>query len=293
MERKKFHIGNLTARHRKKLHIWLRAGIQLICFLLFSSAFTAAFGGVKYIAVQLGAGEKVEWTGFTAALSGLCGFTIVFGRFFCGFACAFGSLGDFVHGVYCRICRKCRKKPLKLNGKWCAGLSSLKYFVLAVIAVLCFLGVYPKLRGSSPWDVFSMIRGGNFRLAGYLPGLVILLLILAGMCVQERFFCRFLCPMGAVFSMLPVLPVFSLSRNRETCAPRCSACTGRCPSDIQLPADGSYETSGDCFQCQKCVDTCPKQNIHCQGEEGLRGNEAWFTVVRSGIFIAVCIWIGI
>ena len=180
MERKKFHIGNLTARHRKKLHIWLRAGIQLICFLLFSSAFTAAFGGVKYIAVQLGAGEKVEWTGFTAALAGLCGFTIVFGRFFCGFACAFGSLGDFVHGVYCRICRKCRKKPLELNGKWCAGLSSLKYFVLAVIAVLCFLGVYPKLRGSSPWDVFSMIQGGNFRLAGYLPGLVILLLILAG-----------------------------------------------------------------------------------------------------------------
>ena len=137
MERKKFHIGNLTARHRKKLHIWLRAGIQLICFLLFSSAFTAAFGGVKYIAVQLGAGEKVEWTGFTAALAGLCGFTIVFGRFFCGFACAFGSLGDFVHGVYCRICRKCRPvvSEILCSGSDCCTV---------------FSGGLPKASGQQP-----------------------------------------------------------------------------------------------------------------------------------------------
>lgn len=291
--KKEVHVRNLAAKQKKKLHTWFRAAIQLVYFLFFSSAFTAAFGGVKDIAVRLGAGEKVEWTAFVMALAGLCGFTIVFGRFFCGFACAFGSLGDGVHGIYVWICRKCKKKPLKLGGKLCEALASLKYMILAAIAVLCFLGIYPRLRGTSPWDVFSMVRGGNFRLGGYIPGLILLILILLGMCVQERFFCQFLCPMGAVFSMLPVLPVFSLRRSRDKCAPRCSACTSKCPSNLQLSEEGSYETPGDCFMCLKCVDTCPRRNIHCAGGEGLRGNEIWFTAVRAGILAAVCLWMGI
>ena len=48
-----------------------------------------------------------------------------------------------------------------------------------------------------------------------LIGLVILLLLMVGMCVQERFFCRFFCPMGAVFSLLPVLSVFLPSQNER------------------------------------------------------------------------------
>lgn len=291
--KKEMNVRNLTAKQKKKLHAWFRGAIQLIYFLFFSSAFTAAFGGVKYIAVQLGAGEPVEWTAFVMALAGLCGFTIVFGRFFCGFACAFGSLGDGVHAVYCWICRKCGKKPLKLDERLCAGLSAVKYIVLAAVSVLCFQGIYPGLRGTSPWDVFSMIHGGNFQLGGYIPGLVILFLILLGMCVQERFFCRFLCPMGAVFSMLPVLPVFSPHRNRAKCASKCTACTSRCPSGLEIPADGSYETPGDCFVCQRCTDACPRQNIHCRALEGLAGSEIWFTVLRAGILAAVCIGIGI
>ena len=57
-----------------------------------------------------------------------------------------------------------------------------------------------------------MIRAGNFHLSGYLPGLLLLLLILAGMVFCERFFCRFLCPMGAVFNLLPILPLFAAKR---------------------------------------------------------------------------------
>lgn len=104
---------------KKKIHPYVRAAIQLICFLFFSSAFTAAFGGIKYIASQLGAGEKIQWTAFVAALAGLCAFTIIFGRFFCGFACAFGSLGDAVHWLYLWICKKIKKKPIRLRADLC------------------------------------------------------------------------------------------------------------------------------------------------------------------------------
>ena len=61
-----------------------------------------------------------------------------------------------------------------------------------------------------------MLHAGNFRLSSYIPGIVLLVLILVGMFFEERFFCRFLCPMGAVFSLLPILPFFTLHRKRET-----------------------------------------------------------------------------
>ena len=41
--------------------------------------------------------------------------TIVFGRFFCGFACAFGTLGDFVHEFYVWICKKVKRKSVGIS----------------------------------------------------------------------------------------------------------------------------------------------------------------------------------
>ena len=213
-------MKQLDKKGLKKLHRWIRAIIQLLYFLFLPSAYTAAFAGVKYIFTQIGSGARVELTSFVTVLITLCVYTVVFGRFFCGFACAFGSLGDAVHALYVWICKKLKKKPIKLNQKLTGVLSCMKYVLLAVIVILCFAGVFGKTQGTSPWEVFSMIHARNFKLAGYGIGILLLVLIIIGMCLQERFFCRFLCPMGAIFSILPVLPVFSLHRDREQCLKR-------------------------------------------------------------------------
>lgn len=97
---KKMDIHNLTAKDIKKLHIWLRALIQVLYFLFVPSVYTAAFAGVKYIFTQIGAGEKVAVTSFVTVLVVICIYTILFGRFFCGFACAFGTLGGIIELVY-------------------------------------------------------------------------------------------------------------------------------------------------------------------------------------------------
>lgn len=99
----------------KKIHVWVRAVIQLLYFLFIPSAYTAAFNGVKYIFTQMGAKTHLEVTSFVAALIVLCVYTIVFGRFFCGFACAFGSLGDAVRALYVFICKKLKKKPITMK----------------------------------------------------------------------------------------------------------------------------------------------------------------------------------
>ena len=276
----------------KKLHAYVRAGLQLLFFLFLPSAFTTAFSGIKALLTQIGSSSPIAWSSFLTVLLALCAYTIVFGRFFCGYACAFGSLGDAVRGLYLWICKKCKKKPHSIPKAVCRWLSYGKYVVLLAIVLLCFSGVYGELSGWSPWDVFSMLHAGNFHLSGYVLGVVLLVLIVAGMVFCNRFFCRFLCPMGAVFSLLPVLPLFSVRREREGCVKGCSACERCCPADLQLPEAGSWNSNGDCFQCQKCLAICPKKNAR-SGRGFFRGNEVWFAVLRAGILVAVLILAGI
>ena len=165
---KKLNIHNFKAKEIKKLHTWLRALIQILYFLFLPSVYTAAFAGVKYIFTQIGASEAIGMTSFVTVLIVLCAYTILFGRFFCGFACAFGSLGDGIHAFYLWCFKKRKKKPVLLSEKIAEKLSYLKYLVLTVIAVFCFAGIYGKAKGTSPWDVFSMLHAGNLHLQGYL-----------------------------------------------------------------------------------------------------------------------------
>lgn len=275
-----------------KMDMYLRAGIQLLFFLFLPSAFTTAFSGIQSVFTQLGNSSPVVCSAFVTVLLALCAYTIIFGRFFCGYACAFGTLGDAVHSLYLLICKKRKKKPVQLKKSWRKPLSFLKYLILTVIVLLCFSGVYANMKGWNPWDVFSMLRAGNLKLSGYGLGCILLVLILMGMAVCERFFCRFLCPMGAVFALLPVLPLFSVRRNRSSCIKRCSACERICPADLSLPDTGSGIVNGDCFQCQKCIRICPKSSAQ-SGRGKLRGNEMWFTLLRAAILAITLILAGI
>lgn len=277
---------------QKKLHGRLRAAIQTGFFLLFPSAFTAAFSGIKYVVTQMGLTEQIAITPFVTAFLVLCIDTIVFGRFFCGFACAFGSMGDGIHTLYVRICKKCRKKAVRLPQKVCVCLGAAKYPVLFAVLLACFMGMQEKFRGTSPWELFSMLRAGNWRMEGYGAGILLFMVLLVGMCVEDRFFCRFFCPMGAVFSLLPQIPLFALRRDKSSCIKGCSACARNCPATVELPDCLEYEAPAGCFQCQKCIDICPKGNIRCNAP-GVRGNGVMFTLFRAAVLAGLFVWAGL
>ena len=194
----------------------MRAGIQLAFFIAAPSLFSTAFAGIKSIFLAIGSGQAVEWNSFLNVTAVLLIFTCFFGRHFCGYACAFGSFGDAVYEGFSWIWTKCfhKKKKPALSEKLVHRLQKVKYIVLALILLSCITGVYGKLTGTSPWDVFSMITAGRLPNSKYLVGIILLILIMIGMCTQERFFCQFLCPMGAVFALMPILPGALFRRNR-------------------------------------------------------------------------------
>ncbi len=276
---------------KKQIHAYVRIAVQIAFFIWMPAAFTSAFSGIKYIFTQIGNTSIVEINSFVKFLIGLCLYTIVFGRFFCGYACAFGSLGDWIHSIYLKVFKKLKKKPFLLNKSYKKYFSMVKYVVLSGIVILCFMGKYQNVTatGYSPWQVFSMLIAGNFHLKSFYLGIVLLIIIMVGMAICERFFCRFLCPMGAIFSMLPVIPAFRLKRDRENCLKGCKACTLSCPSDIELSdlADKNSEAhTGDCFMCHRCVNTCPKGNIKASGIIW-NVSAIWFILVRVVILVII------
>lgn len=248
-------------QQEQKHRVWLRAGVQLLFFLTMPGAFVAGFNGVKQLFLRIGTGSVLQLDSFVLSMLGLCGFTILFGRFFCGYVCAFGSLGDFVYALSGLVQKKLlhRKKQFHLPEKFIPLGQKLKYLILAVIVLLCAANQYGKLSGTNPWEVFSRLTALKLPPAGFGIGIALFLLIVVGMALHPRFFCQFLCPMGAVFSLLPILPFAQLHRDGSQCIAGCSACEKRCPAHLKL--DEQSLRSGECIACEACVSTCPRRNI--------------------------------
>ena len=287
----------MTPKKRQKLvYQSTRTVIQITCFLLAPSLFTEAFGGVKSIFRAISAGQMLEFNSFVRTLVILCGVTILTGRFFCGYMCAFGSLGDWVYALSRKIQktisrRKSKNVQLpKIPLRWQKRQQWIKYGVLAVIVLLCALGVYDSLRGWSPWDVFSMVRARNLKLAGYTTGIILLVLIVLGMAWKERFFCQFLCPMGAVFALLPQLPFSALQRDEANCIKGCQACKNNCPVDLKLEKDGFR--GGECIACEKCAGICPKGNL-TRWDRKLLKHEAVPVILKAALLLGLGFWLGL
>ena len=239
----------------------IRAGIQFAFFIVAPALFSTAFAGVKSIFLSLAANEPVRWNAFLDVTAALLVFTCLFGRHFCGYACAFGTLGDVFYEGTLWIRQKVfhKKKRHGYPENVVRLLQNGKYLLLVFLIGSILTGWYPKLQGMSPWDVFSMLTAGKLPDASYKTGVFLLILIVIGMCTQERFFCQFLCPMGAFFALMPILLGALFQRNRSRCPVKCKACKMRCPAHLEV--DGDTPLSGECICCHACRVTCPRKNI--------------------------------
>lgn len=238
----------------KRLQI-VRTLIQIGFFVFMPSLFSQAFAGIKEVVSLMGKGQPLKMSDFLIKLIVLCLITIIFGRIFCGFMCSFGAIGDWFYMLSEFIQKKTGVKFPKIPEKAQINMQKFKYIVLLFIVLLCFSGNGEYVTKYSPWTVFSLITQRNFKIATYIVGSVLLIFIIIGMMLKERFFCQFICPLGAVFSLLPKNFLFSVKKKEEKCFNGCKACTNKCP--VYLKYDEAGMREGECISCGRCFMVCP------------------------------------
>ena len=97
-------------------------------FIAAPSHFSTAFAGVKSIFLTIGGQQSVTWNSFLDITALLLITTILFGRHFCGYACAFGSLGDALYELTAFIRAKCfgKKEKTWISGGMCTQIAESK-----------------------------------------------------------------------------------------------------------------------------------------------------------------------
>jgi len=239
----------------------VRRVIQLIAFILLPGLFITTFSSIKivYLAIIGGTFSFGALLPQLLTIFAVIGVTILFGRFFCGFICSFGAMADAIWF----LSRKIRKKPVVVSEQADRVLKLIKYALLVFIVVFIWtLGMVSINNDLNPWNIFGMYTSlaGWTSLGGLLTiGALLLLIIMIGSFFIERFFCRYLCPLGAIFAVTSRLRMFKVKKPSASCK-TCRACTTQCAMGIPLYKYDKV-SSGECINCFECVAGCPRKNV--------------------------------
>ncbi|HOP33208.1 MAG TPA: 4Fe-4S binding protein [Candidatus Hydrothermia bacterium] len=183
---------------------------------------------------------------------------VLFGRAFCGWLCPFGFLQELL--------KKLSKFRVKVSKTW----GNLKYLLLAIMIPAVFFTYEPlfcklcpagTIEGALPimlsplWSDLSSLISYRFVVKILIAVLFVVLFV-----VIRRPFCRFVCPLGAIWGFFNKMSVFRFSIQSEDCI-KCDLCQEVCPMDIRIYEDPNHY---DCIRCLKCVYACPKNLIRLE-----------------------------
>ena len=178
--------------------------------------------------------------------------TLLVGNAFCGWICPFGAVQDALTWVR----RKLRLPAIRVPRGLDRALRWGRFVVLAVI--LSFSYVTASL-WFADYDPYVALFGLHWLFEPDTPalwiGLSILAVVVVGSVLVERAWCRYLCPLGGVLSVLSRFSLLRIRRAPTTCTD-CSLCDKACPVGIE-PSKAAPMVSPDCIGCMDCVTTCP------------------------------------
>lgn len=214
-----------------------------------------------------------RWPTYMLGIIMLYGLTL--GRTICGYLCPLGLLQELLHKIPTPKIKKSRVTRV---------LSWLKYVILVVFVLIIplwyslqklpvpafckyicpagtFEGAIGLLSNPANADKYSML--GILFTRKFL----ILLLIVAACVFAYRAFCRFICPLGALYGLFAKVAIIGVKVD----VPRCTDC-GRCVSHCKM--DIRHVGDHECIHCGECIDVCPTKAISFKaGKITLRGPE--------------------
>jgi polyferredoxin len=156
----------------------------------------------------------------------------------------------------CKLFRRNFRLPRWLD----IGLRGLKYLLLGFFAWAVSSMAVDELAAfmASPYGLIADVKMLNFfRHLGETGAIVLSVLVVASLFVQN-FWCRYLCPYGALMGIVSLASPMRIRRNPETCID-CAKCAKACPS--VLPVDKLVTIkSAECTGCLECVAICPAKD---------------------------------
>ena len=271
----------------KKIN-WIKVVIQILSFALIPGLFEGEFAAVGNIVSCIYKGN-ISWESVKYSVWMLLATvpaTVLVGRFFCGFFCSFGAVQDL---LWLGSHRLRALFPGKRNLKKADRIFRFaKYAVLFYFIIFVWSGV-TAVKTAGPWQVF-----GQYVSFGHWPGLkpllsvggILLLVIFIGSLFVQRFFCRYFCPMGAIYSLISQASFLKIDKPRDGCG-KCHLCTSKCPMGMDLTKKDRI-AGGECISCQKCVSWCPKGNARFRSRYGvlIGVGVTCITIMVSQLFIA-------
>jgi polyferredoxin len=181
--------------------------------------------------------------------------SLVCRKAFCSWLCPAGTVSEWLWKLGRRLFRRNFGLPRGLD----IGLRGLKYlllgFFLYVVATMSVAGIHAFL--DSPYGIVADVKMLNlFRDLSLTSAIVLGVLVVASVLVQN-FWCRYLCPYGALMGLVSMLSPMRIRRDRGLCID-CGKCAKACPS--RLPVDRLVTVrSAECLGCMECVNVCPAE----------------------------------
>lgn len=188
-------------------------------------------------------------------------FGALLGRAVCGFLCPFGFLQELLH--------KIPGVPKQNHFRFDRQLRKLKYAVLILLVI-----VLPSVYALTPFfckylcpsgtiaGILLAARDGMIRsqLGGIFVWKLLVLLWIAAVClIIWRPFCKYLCPLGAIYGLFNKVALYRNELDRD----KCVSC-GKCARVCRMGIDPSREpNSAECIRCGDCVHACPTQALSC------------------------------
>ena len=235
--------------------------------------------------LQTGIINDVHPSGLFILLA-IVGVSVALKKAFCSWLCPVGTLSESLWMLGKKIFKRDFTTPRWLD----YPLRSLKYLLLFFFANSIWQMDVPSLESFiySPYNKVADIKMYLFfaNMTSFALWTIIALMVLS--VFVKNFWCRFLCPYGALLGIVGWLSPLKITRNKSTCID-CELCTKACPSNIKVHKAGRV-WSDECMSCMLCVQACPAKNTLDVRVSAKSKNAVptWvYGTLVAGLFIAI------
>ena len=212
------------------------------------------FGGLESLHIFLTSGGWLRRVAPSALVLfvGVVLVTLVVGRVFCGWICPLGTIGELSASAGRKVGLRRRDLPAVID----RPARYLKYLTLGIIIFLTWKTGTLVWRELDPWAAWMHLSAGFEGIAESPWGFSVLFgaVIFASFLGIERFWCRYLCPLGGVLAIIQKLSLVKIRRNEARCV-NCHACGRACPVGLD-PESVPVVTSAECLACGQCAERC-------------------------------------